>query len=136
VILGGLAAGTFGVALAEMSAQAATIEGHYKSLWISMLLGGLLVAFLACRAATDDSLVTMLVDLETETRHAFSGFVKRTSVRAAAIPLVAVASILRLRLADEGCSGSTASPLVRRHCRLRATLRLLALFRESIRLSR
>jgi H+/Cl- antiporter ClcA len=54
VILGGLAAGTFGVAFAEMSAQAATIEDHYKSLWIPMLLGGLLVAFLACRPPRSD----------------------------------------------------------------------------------
>ncbi len=54
LILGGLAAGTFGVALAEMSAQAATIDDHYKSLWIPMLLGSLLVSFLACRPPRPD----------------------------------------------------------------------------------
>jgi hypothetical protein len=50
VILGGLAGGSFGVTLAEMSAQAATIPDHYKSLWVPAALGALLVAFLAFKA--------------------------------------------------------------------------------------
>jgi hypothetical protein len=47
LILGGLAGGAFGVTLAEMSAQATTIENHYKSLWVPVALAVLLVAYLA-----------------------------------------------------------------------------------------
>jgi hypothetical protein len=49
IILGGLAGGSFGVTLAEMSAQAATIQDHYKSLWVPAVLAALLVSFLAFR---------------------------------------------------------------------------------------
>lgn len=46
VVLGGVAAGSFGITLAEMSAQAMTIADHYKSLWIPMAIGTLLVVYL------------------------------------------------------------------------------------------
>jgi hypothetical protein len=49
LILGGLAGGSFGVALAEMNAQVMSIPDHYKSLWIPAVLGALLVSFLAFR---------------------------------------------------------------------------------------
>jgi hypothetical protein len=47
-----LDASAFGVTLAEMSAQGATIDDHYKSLGVPMLLGSLLVTFLAFPTAT------------------------------------------------------------------------------------
>ena len=50
IIIGGLAGGSFGVTLAEMSAQAATIQDHYKSLWLPAFLAALLVSFLAFRS--------------------------------------------------------------------------------------
>jgi uncharacterized membrane protein YsdA (DUF1294 family) len=49
LILGGLAGGAFGVTLAEMSAQATTVEDHYKSLWVPVALAVLFVAYLAFR---------------------------------------------------------------------------------------
>ena len=49
VLLGGLAAGAFGITLAEVSAQALTIPDHYKSLWIAMVMSALFVAHLAFR---------------------------------------------------------------------------------------
>jgi len=48
--LGGLAGGSFGVTLAEMSAQAGTIADHYKSLWVPAALAVLLLSFLAFRS--------------------------------------------------------------------------------------
>jgi hypothetical protein len=51
LILGGLTAGSFGVALAETSAQAATIDDHYKSLWVPAVLAFLLLSYLASRSA-------------------------------------------------------------------------------------
>jgi hypothetical protein len=44
-ILGAMAAGSFGITLAEMSAQAVLIPDHYKSLWVPMALAGCLVAY-------------------------------------------------------------------------------------------
>jgi hypothetical protein len=52
IILGGLAGGSFGVSLAEMSAQAASIPDHYKSLWVPAVLAALLVSFLAFRSGS------------------------------------------------------------------------------------
>jgi len=54
LILGGLAAGAFGVPLAEMSAQAATIDDHYKSLWVPTVLASLLLSYLASRSPSGD----------------------------------------------------------------------------------
>jgi hypothetical protein len=54
IILGGLAGGSFGVTLAEMSAQAASIEDHYKSLWVPAAIATLLVLFLAFRSRSSD----------------------------------------------------------------------------------
>jgi len=54
LILGGLAAGAFGVTLAEMSAQAATIDDHYKSLWVPAMLASLLLSYLASRSPRGD----------------------------------------------------------------------------------
>lgn len=50
IVLGGLAGGSFGVSLAEMSAQAATVPDHYKSLWLPVVLAALLLSFLAFRS--------------------------------------------------------------------------------------
>jgi TRAP-type C4-dicarboxylate transport system permease small subunit len=47
IILGGLAGGSFGITLAEMSAQAQSVPDHYKSLWVPASIAALLVAFLA-----------------------------------------------------------------------------------------
>lgn len=48
-ILGGLTGASFGVTLAEMSAQASTIEDHYKSLWVPAVIASLFVLFVAFR---------------------------------------------------------------------------------------
>ena len=47
LILGGLAAGSFGIVAEEISALAAVTPDHYQGLWIPMALGGLLIAFRA-----------------------------------------------------------------------------------------
>jgi hypothetical protein len=54
IILGGLAGGSFGVTLAEMSAQALSIPDHYKSLWVPTSIAALLVAFLAFKGDSPD----------------------------------------------------------------------------------
>jgi hypothetical protein len=53
IILGGLVGGSFGVTLAEMSAQAATIEDHYKSLWVPAGIAALMVLFHAFRGSAN-----------------------------------------------------------------------------------
>jgi hypothetical protein len=52
-ILGGLTGASFGVTLAEMSAQASTIEDHYKSLWVPAAIASLFVMFVAFRRQPD-----------------------------------------------------------------------------------
>jgi hypothetical protein len=47
LLLAGLAAGAFGIVLAEIEALTAITPDHYGSLWIPIALGGLLVAFRA-----------------------------------------------------------------------------------------
>lgn len=54
VLLGGLVGGSFGVTLAELSAQALTVDDHYKSLWVPAVIGALLVSFIAFRAPDSD----------------------------------------------------------------------------------
>lgn len=47
LILGGLAAGSFGIVAQEISALAAVTPEHDQGLWIPIALGGLLIAFRA-----------------------------------------------------------------------------------------
>jgi len=54
IILGGLAGRSLGVTRAEMSSQAASIEDHYKSLWVPAAIATLLVSFLAFRSRSMD----------------------------------------------------------------------------------
>ena len=47
LVLAGLAAGAFGIILAEIEALTSVTPDHYGSLWIPIAVGGLFVAFRA-----------------------------------------------------------------------------------------
>ena len=47
LVLAGLAAGAFGIVLAEIEALTSVTPDHYGSLWMPIALGGLFIAFRA-----------------------------------------------------------------------------------------